>query len=243
MTTPLRSRRRAVAVQEILDAAHEHVAEHGPGGLALRAVARGLGMTVQALYHYFPSRADLLTALITRAYEELADAVETAIEGAAEAGTDTGTGTGTDRFLAAAEGFRSWAIAHRGLFELLYGTPLRSYAAPTGGGTTDAARRLAPLFVHALYDGLSPEQLDAVDFDPISPALRAHLGGLPPEVLEGLPPPAAALFVSVWAHVHGLIALEAFGHTTFIEPLPDLFRLSVRNLLVDARRRMGLHSA
>jgi hypothetical protein len=82
-----------------------------------------------------------------------------------------------------------------------------------------------------------------VDFKPLSRPLKAHLRGLPPEALESLPPAAAALFVSVWAHVHGLITLEAFGHTTFIEPLPDLFRTAVHNLLADARRRMGVPTA
>ncbi|WP_433195874.1 TetR/AcrR family transcriptional regulator [Nocardia sp. CA-107356] len=233
MTTPLRDRRRAAAAQEILDTAREHVAEHGPAGLAVRAVARSLGMTVQALYHYFPSRGDLLTALITQAYTELADFVEAAAE-QASAGD-----AGLDRFVAAAEGFRTWAINNPGLFELLYGTPLRYYQAPVDGRTTAAARRLGPIFIHALYHGLSPEQLATVDFAPISPALAGHLRGLPPEALEALPPSAAALFTSVWAHVHGLIALEAFGHTTFIEPLPDLFRAAVQNLLADARRRIA----
>src|SRR5690349_101497 len=104
MTTSLRGRRRAAAAQEILATAREHVAEHGPAGLAARAVARSLGMTVQALYHYFPSRSDLLTALITQAYTELADFVEAAIDQASAADA------GADRFLAAAEGFRTWAI-------------------------------------------------------------------------------------------------------------------------------------
>ena len=234
MPSNLRDRRRATAAREILDAAREHVAEHGPGGLALRSVARSLGMTVQALYHYFPSRAELLTALITQAYTELADAIEAAID---QAGTRE---VSTDRFVAAAEGFRTWAIENRGLFELLYGTPLRQYQAPLDGSTTDAARRLGPLFIYALYDGLNPEQLGAVDFQPISPALHGHLKGLPPEALEALPPPAAALFVSVWAHLHGLIALEVFGHTTFIDPLSDLFRTAVQNLQADAHRRLAI---
>lgn len=52
----LRERRRAVATQEIVDAAERHITGHGPAALSLRAIARDLGMTVQALYHYFPNR-------------------------------------------------------------------------------------------------------------------------------------------------------------------------------------------
>ena len=233
VTSPLRGRRRAAAAREILETAREHVAEQGPTGLALRAVARDLGMTVQALYHYFPSRNDLITALITQAYTELADAGEAGVAAVDESDLDSDR-----RFLAAAEGLRGWAIGNPGLIQLLYGTPLRHYHAPPDGGTTDAARRLGPLFIGELFRGLTPEQLRAVDFHPLCPALRTCLAKQTPKTQKTHPPPAAALFVSVWAHIHGLIALEAFGHITFVEPLPDLFRTAVQNLLADARRRM-----
>ncbi|MFG2585899.1 hypothetical protein [Streptomyces malaysiensis] len=37
-------------------------------------------MTVQALYHYFPNRDALITALIAKAYEPLADALQAAVD-------------------------------------------------------------------------------------------------------------------------------------------------------------------
>ncbi|MFD8866457.1 TetR/AcrR family transcriptional regulator, partial [Streptomyces sp. NPDC059590] len=70
----LRQRRRAVATQEIVEAAESYIAEHGPHALSLRGVARNLGMTVQGLYHYFPNRDALVTVLVTKAYEDLAAA-------------------------------------------------------------------------------------------------------------------------------------------------------------------------
>ena len=39
-------------------------------------IARDVGMVSSAVYRYFPSRDDLLTALIVEAYDELGDAVE-----------------------------------------------------------------------------------------------------------------------------------------------------------------------
>ncbi|WP_141725050.1 TetR/AcrR family transcriptional regulator, partial [Streptomyces niveus] len=105
----LRERRRAAATREILEAAESQVTEHGPTALSLRAVARSLGMTVQALYHYFPSRDALLTALITRAYDELATAVQTAAD-------TTPPDSDLPRMVAAAEGYRRWAIEHPELF-------------------------------------------------------------------------------------------------------------------------------
>ena len=61
---------------EIKTVARRHLAADG-ANLSLRAVARDMGMVSSALYRYFPSRDDLLTALIMDAYNGLGDAVET----------------------------------------------------------------------------------------------------------------------------------------------------------------------
>ena len=134
----LRQRRRAAATREIVDAAERHVTEHGPHALSLRAVARELGMTVQGLYHYFPNRDALVTALVTKAYDDLADAVTAAVDAAA--GEPAGR-----RFVAATEGYRHWAVTHVERFQLLYGAPLRHYEAPAEGPTTQAMRRMGNL--------------------------------------------------------------------------------------------------
>ncbi|MEZ7005497.1 TetR/AcrR family transcriptional regulator [Streptomyces sp. AD55] len=76
----LRERRWAVAGREIPTAAESKVAENGPATLSLRAVARSLGATVQALYHRFPSRDGLITALVAKAHGDLADAGQDAVD-------------------------------------------------------------------------------------------------------------------------------------------------------------------
>ena len=231
MSSPLRERRRAAATGEILDAARAQIAEHGPAALALRSIARTLGMTVQALYHYFPSRDELITALITAAYHDLADAVQAALDAPASAGRP--------RFVVAAEGFRAWAVDNNAQFQLIYGTPLPHYRAPSDGRTTAGASRLAAVFIPELFGGFTREQLARAEFPPLSPALRAHLAELPPEAIGALPPPAAALFVSAWGQLHGLVTLEAFGHTAFLGPLhSEIFRGAMHNLLADTRRRV-----
>src|SRR3954466_7879335 len=68
---------RAQRVVEIKGIAREHLAVDGPN-LSLRAVARDLGVVSSAVYRYFASRDELLTALILDAYTALADAIETA---------------------------------------------------------------------------------------------------------------------------------------------------------------------
>src|SRR5262249_58783161 len=74
-----RERARAELTREIKDEARRQLVTSGAGGLSLRAVARELGMVSSALYRYFPSRDDLLTALIIDAYDAIGAAVEEAI--------------------------------------------------------------------------------------------------------------------------------------------------------------------
>ncbi|MFG2479781.1 TetR/AcrR family transcriptional regulator [Streptomyces fagopyri] len=228
----LRRRRRATAVQEILDAAERNIAEHGPAALSLRAIARSLGMTVQALYHYFPSRDDLVTALIAKAYGDLADAVQAAVDAATDA-------SARERVLVAADGYRHWAIAHPERFQLLYGTPLRYYAAPVEGPTTQAMRRMSAIFEREMFDGFTTARLAAADIPGLSAALLAYLDQLPPTGRRKLPPPATALVLSAWGHMHGLVVLEVFGHTAFLgDHQAEIFRMAMRNLFQDIHSRI-----
>jgi AcrR family transcriptional regulator len=48
--------------ERILDAALSLMAEHGAGGTSMRAVAAATGCNVATLYHYFPSKRELLQA-------------------------------------------------------------------------------------------------------------------------------------------------------------------------------------
>lgn len=229
----LRQRRRAVATREIVDAAERHLDGHGPAALSLRAVARDLGMTVQALYHYFPNRDALVTVLIAKAYDDLADAVQTAVDTAGEATAP--------RFVTAAEAYRRWAVDHPERFQLLYGTPLRDYEAPAGGPTTRAMRRMGGLFQRQLFGGFTTEQLAAADTHALSPALRTRLELLPADDggTGALPPAAATLLLSGWGHMHGLVVLEVFGHTSFIgDHQAEIFRMSMHHLLTDTHRRI-----
>ena len=73
-----RERARAELTREIKETARRHLAEHGAAALSLRAVAREIGMVSSAVYRYFPSRDDLLTALLVDAYDAVADAAEEA---------------------------------------------------------------------------------------------------------------------------------------------------------------------
>jgi AcrR family transcriptional regulator len=196
----VRERRRAETVQEIKAAALEQLAEGGPAGLSLRAVARAVGMTVQSLYHYFDSRDELLTALVIDGHRSLAAAV-------VEAADATRGRPQAERLFAAANAYRRWALANRPAFLLLYGTPVPGYEPPSRAEVIGAAVSLAEPFVDVVFDGWSAEQLAAL---PLQPGAE-RLAGADTSKLS-LPLGALALFYELRAQMHGLVMLELVGH-------------------------------
>ena len=90
-------------------------------------------MVSSALYRYFPSRDDLLTALIIDAYDSLGETAEAALK--ASAGAASG-----ERWTAVCEAIRGWALAHPHEYALIYGSPVPGYAAPAT--TVPAASRV-----------------------------------------------------------------------------------------------------
>lgn len=202
----VRERRRAETVREIQEAALAQLAEVGPGGLSLRGVARTVGMTVQSLYHYFPSRDALLTALVAGAHHALADAVQAAAD--ASRGRPP-----TERRRATTSAFRTWSLAHRAEFLLLYGTPVPGFAPLPEGGTVEAALRLATPFAETVFDGWSADELAAL---PLAPGAEALAGTGPTGI--PLPPGALAFFLELRSRMHGMVTLELLGH---LQPLQD----------------------
>jgi AcrR family transcriptional regulator len=229
-----RERRRLTTLAEIKAIALAQLSTAGPDGLSLRAVARELGMSVQALYHYFASREALLTALVTDAHDALADAVRDGAE--ASLGADP-----AQRLVAAGLAYRRWAVENRSAFLLIYGVPQADYAAEPGGPTTAAAIRLAFAFRGVVFDGWSREQLEAVELPDADPAFTDRLTGASAAIDIDLPPGAFALFVSAWAQLHGLVMLEVLEHLPWLAPrAPDLYRVALGDLAGQlAARRSG----
>ena len=78
-TTPnRRALQREAQTAAIKVVARRLIAEKGVAQLSLREVAREMGLVSSALYRYFATRDELLTALIFDAYNELGAAVERA---------------------------------------------------------------------------------------------------------------------------------------------------------------------
>ncbi|SCF97967.1 hypothetical protein GA0115254_12869 [Streptomyces sp. Ncost-T10-10d] len=103
---------------------------------------------------------------------------------------------------------------------------------------------MSAIFEREMFDGFTSAQLAAVDTPALSPALRVYLDQLPHYGLGYLPPPATALLLIAWGHLHGLVALEVFGHTSFLgDHQTEIFRTAMRNLLEDIHRRIAVAPA
>jgi AcrR family transcriptional regulator len=78
---------RPTRQQEIIDAAREEFVEKGYGAASIRDIAQRCGMSMSALYHYYPGKQDLLKAILDEGVEAYFDACERAL---ATAGPDPG---------------------------------------------------------------------------------------------------------------------------------------------------------
>ena len=152
-----RERARAELSREIKEEARRQLAASGAGGLSLRAVARELGMVSSALYRYYPSRDDLLTALIIDAYNALGAAAESAIAGRPGSAGRRRQAPGRDRWIAACHAVRDWALANPHEYALIYGSPVPGYRAPEA--TIGPAARVPLAFVGMLGEALARGEL------------------------------------------------------------------------------------
>jgi AcrR family transcriptional regulator len=147
----VRDRVRAEVTREIKAEARRQLADEGPQRLSLRAVARQLGMVSSALYRYFRSRDELLTALIIDAYNALGESAERAVAGVPRADI-------RGRWRACCHAVRDWALAHPHEYALIYGSPVPGYRAPQE--TIGPASRVAMVFGRLLADGWSARAAD-----------------------------------------------------------------------------------
>jgi AcrR family transcriptional regulator len=171
--------------------------------LSLRAVARELGMVSSAVYRYFPSRDDLLTALIIDGYNDIGTAAEQA-DGACRPDDYHG------RWLAACRAVRDWALAHPHEYSLVYGSPVPGYQAPEQ--TIGPASRAAAVLGKIISEAQASRVLDPPALCPAPPGSFApDAARLRQSVLPGVTDDVAARALATWASVFGLVSFELFG--------------------------------
>ncbi len=194
-----RERYRAQVHAEIKRHAWEQIAAAGVPALSLNAIAKQMGMSGPALYRYFASRDELITALIRDAYRSLADTVRAAFDSGAD-------------LAGLAHVIREWARSDPQRYFLIYGTPVPGYHAP------DDITAISFEVMTVLLEACRAQAVDrpATPFD-------AHLENHR-EWANDHPAEAATLHraLSFWTRLHGVLSLELAGHFTGMKFDPNL---------------------
>jgi AcrR family transcriptional regulator len=205
---------------EIKAVARRHLQTDG-ANLSLRGVARDMGMVSSALYRYFASRDELLTALILDAYNELGAVTE-----AADATVSDRTRLRA-RWIAAATAIRGWALRKPAEYALLFGSPVPGYAAPQE--TIAAAIRTWIVLAGILADGYASGTLAApASARALSDAVRADLLGARDAIAPGLPEELLLAGMTSWIQLFGNVSFELFGQfNNVIEARGEYFALQM----------------
>ena len=200
-----RDRQRAATVAEIKAAARKLLVEGGASAVGLRAVARELGLSAPALYRYFGSHEDLISALIVDLYGELTDALIALRDG------DPESDLGEQLFLLAG-GLRDWARAHPAEFGLLFGASVPN---PQADDHDLTPGHLAAMRFGAVFKDLVAQVYRQQPFPhPPEEALGAELVAQlkkKSEFFDEMPPGAIYLSLTYWTRLYGLICMEVFG--------------------------------
>lgn len=214
-----RARARAEVRAAILDAASKRLAQDGATDLSLRAVARDVGMVSSAVYRYFASRDELLTALIIEAYDSLGDHTEANV--ASSAGRPDAT-----RWIDAALAIRSWALAHPNDYALIYGTPIPGYAAPDD--TVASGTRVSRALVRIVREA---DRLEPVPPPPIESSLSESFTALRTELELDVDDATTLAIITAWSQLFGLLTFELFGQTrNFVSDDEALFRAAAASM-------------
>ncbi len=191
---------RLANAEKVKSTARGLLADRGAAALSLREVAREMGQTSSALYRYFATRDELLTALIIDAYNDLGAATERAEARVARADH-------RGRFRAACRAIRKWAIAHPHEYALIFGTPIPGYEAPQL--TVDAAIRVTAVIASVVSDQFEGDTTHT----PIDPSLERALWWENVALLmPHVPRDVALRAIYAWTQIFGFISFELFGH-------------------------------
>ncbi|MFZ4816856.1 MAG: TetR/AcrR family transcriptional regulator [Phototrophicaceae bacterium] len=207
----------------IKDIARRLMAEQGTGGLSLRAIAREMDVTAPALYTYFSSLDDLITALIVDAFYGHTAYVQATMHTAAEQGKPH-----LEQLFDGILAYREWAVKYTTDFQLIYGNPIPGYHAPDDV-TTPAAASMGQVLVYKIVDAFHAGEITPNERLHLPDTVRDHI------VLRFLPADdeilvqAFAVFIHLAIVIHGMTMLEIHGHLApIVGDLEAFYRAHLR---------------
>jgi AcrR family transcriptional regulator len=224
MSPTRRERIRETTFAEIKATAWKQITEQGAPSLSLRAIAREIGMTAPGLYRYYSSRDDLVTALISEAFETFAQFLEAARE-ALPVVDHVG------RYRAVCLAYFQWAVANPARYTLIFEAPVPGYQ--MGADAYPAAQRgflaLQTVIGEAFVAGKIHPQAAIGDLEPGLLARYEALSqmGMP------YPPQVTHLALKTWSEMHGVTSLYLSGYLPgfLAEQVESFVRRTVEKLV------------
>lgn len=208
-----RERLREAALAEIHGTARRLLAEGGPDAVTLSAIARAMGMSAPALYRYYPSHRDLLAALASQLYEELARQITLAREAARAA-----------PLLAMCRAMRTWATAYPAEFRLLFASPFLA-------GASDAGSAFGELFLDEVARIWQLKPFPVPRMPALSPVLRGQLRAYAERTGARLPATAMYVFLTCWVRLCGVLSMEVLGQLDFaLTETEPLYEQTLRDI-------------
>jgi len=167
-----------------------------------------MGLSAPALYRYYDSYEDLVTAVTVDLFNELVGVLE-------EARDALPTEDVPARLFAVSRAFRAWSLDHPREFALLFANPMPQLSGQTKPEEVDAAaQRFGGIFgelVARLWRGRAfPAASGALDR-----GVERQLEQYDEPLAELLPPPALYVFLRCWSRLYGTVTLEVFGHLSW----------------------------
>ncbi len=171
--------------RSLVEAAVDLLAAEGPSAIQARRLARAIGASTMAVYHYFGGMPQLLRAVADEGFRELAVRLED-VAATADPIAD---------ITRLAFAYRDFAHTHPHLYDLMFGlaAPGGHRPAPSSGGAADSSEE-------------QPDEVPRAYLHLVGVAERAVQAG---RIRSEDPDRVAA---QLWSLLHGYVTLELSGH-------------------------------
>ncbi|GAA0942683.1 TetR/AcrR family transcriptional regulator [Nonomuraea longicatena] len=211
-----RARLRQATLDEIHAAARKLLVEQGSAAVTVNAVARQVGMSGPALYHYYAGHDELVGAVTADFFRELAAAMEQACDARA----DEPVG---DRLVAACRAMRAWATTHPAEFGWIFASPVAAPNRRPESMRHQAALRFEQILLDLTVELWRTRPFPVPDLDSLPASLRGQVVAYSAAIDGQLPPGAAHVFLSCWIKLYGLLCMEVLNQLDFaftdVEPV------------------------
>ncbi|MEU1983053.1 TetR/AcrR family transcriptional regulator [Nocardia sp. NPDC019395] len=203
-----RERLRKATLKEIHEAVRTLLVEQGAAAVTINAVAREVGMSGPALYHYYAGHDALVGAVTADFFDELASAMEHVRDARADAPVG-------ERILAVCRAMRTWAITHPAEFGWIFAAPITPLNRQPDAERHRAGQRFERVLLDLTVELWQTSPFPVPDPAELPSSLREQLITYSASIDNRLPPEAAHVFLSSWIRLYGLLCMEVLHQLDF----------------------------